>query len=496
MSYLSIELEDYKDLYEQEALVTRKLSKTNEQLKAELAQLKRLIFSSKSEKFVRFENTDQLNLFTIAPSSSLPEAAKETIKYQRNKKQHKGRNPIPEHLPVEEIIIEPQQDVTGLKRIGEERTETLKYKPASLIKKVVIRPKYAEQNGDGIVIAKLPSRTFPKLLAENCLLTYLIVNKIVSHLPFYRQIQILKREYGLELSSSTINDWFIAVCTMLEPLYHSLQQKVLSTNYLQVDESPIKVMDSQKAGSTHQGYMWVYHNPKSKMLFFNYRKGRGFNGPKEILTNFEGALQSDGYKVYDKLGKLKKQITQLGCLAHLRRKFFVAKDVDPERAKFALEIIQKVYAIEKRLKESESIPSQILQTRREQSSLLFSQLKQWLDENELQVLPKSQIGKAIRYALLQWPKIIATLEDGRYQLDNNWIENSIRPLALGRKNYMFAGSHPGAERLAMMYSFFGSCKMNRVNPSLWLKETLDVIHEHPINKIDELLPINSDTSNL
>lgn len=465
---------DYKKLYEEsQAKIAA--------LEFRLQQLERLIFAAKSERFIPSANGDQLNLFHNIEDQALPEPKKETISYEREKKKHKGRNELPEHFPVEEIIVEPKEDVTGLKEIGREVTEKVHYTPASLIKKRYIRIKYAKPDAQGIVIATLPSFTFPKLMAENSLLTFIIVNKFVNHLPFYRQRQIFKRDHRWDLSDSTINDWFIAVCTILEPLYEKLLEKVLKTNYLQADESPIKVLDKDKKGATHQGYMWVYNNPESQSLVFDYRKGRGYHGPKTVLAQYEGALQTDGYRVYQKVAK-HLPITRLACWAHVRRKFFEAKNNEPQKAEYALNVIREIYQIERQFKNEK------IEDRKASLEPIFSTFKIWLETEYNQALPKSGFGKAIRYALGQWEGLENILTEDRYQLDNNWIENSIRPLALGRKNYLFAGSHKAAQRIAMIYSFFGSCKIQDINPSEWLLKTLDQIADHPISQIEELLP--------
>jgi transposase len=457
-------------------------------LKHEIAQLKRLIFGAKSEKYKPTPvAVNQLNMFAeIEEENQDVEAPTTEVKgYSKAKKNHQGRQPLPDHLPLEEIVIEPEEDITGMKKIGEHVTETLDYTPASLIRRRYIRPKYAKSDGSGVIIGSMPDRPLPKTIAEAGLLAHIAVSKFVEHTPFYRQIQKLQRDYQLPIPSSTLNDWFAATCTLLEPLYDKLKKKVLDTEYLQVDESPINVMDNDKQGKTHQGYMWVYHSPLNNLILFNYRKGRGMQGPKELLANYRGIIQCDGYTVYDKIGK-QKNIKLAGCLVHARRKFVEAKDQDGSRANFALEIFKQIYGQEQKAKQSDD-----RQAYREKYILpLMHQLKDWMEEEAIRVLPKSAIGKAMSYTLKQWPKLVNIFTDSRIELDNNLIENKIRPLALGRKNYLFAGSHQGAERIALMYSFFASCKANEVNPYQWLKNTLEVIPKTSIQDLDKLLPDN------
>ena len=253
-------------------------------LEVQLGQLYKLIQGFKSERFIPEILEQQLSLFSEnADKTGQVATPKETITYTREKQKHPGRSSLPEHLPVREVILEPEEDVSALKKIGQEVSETLEYTPASLVKRRTIRPKYARKNEQGVVIAPLPTRPIEKSIAEACLLAYILVSKYVDHLPFYRQIQRFKREFGWEPASSTLSDWMSSCCQLLKPLYNTLKQKILEDGYIQADESPIKVLDSDKKGSTHQGYQWIYHDPLQKLVLFNYRKGRGQHGPKELL---------------------------------------------------------------------------------------------------------------------------------------------------------------------------------------------------------------------
>jgi len=456
-------------------------------LKQENLELRRLIFGSKSEKFISTdEDGNQLALFADQAEEVESEEQTEQINYERKKgKPHPGRNKLPEHLPVEETIIEPEHNVEGMEKIGELVTETLKYTPASLVKKRVIRPKYIDRKTEKMHVAQLPERALPKCIAEPSLLAHIFVSKFVDHLPFYRQTKMFKRDYDWILNPSTLNDWFVAVCTLLKPLHQKMFEKVLFADYIQADESPIKVQDSDKIKSTHQGYLWVYSSPVYLITVFMYRKGRSMHGPKEALTNYKGTIQCDGYKVYDKIGK-KEGVQLLRCMAHARRKFFEAKNNDKIRAEYGLKIIQDIYMHERKCKESSHKERKEYRIKHVQP--LYDTFKVWLDESYHKVLPKSKIGKAIRYTLTQWSKLYRIFEDGRFEIDNNLIENKIRPLALGRKNFLFAGSHSGAERIAMMYSFFATCIQRNVNPYEWLTETIEKIPSTKINEIQTLIP--------
>lgn len=476
---------------EHEALVAEKNQRIT-MLEHELAQLKKLIFGYKSERFIPAQPPEQLTLGFESPQAASAEVETEQITYERRRKNHPGRTTLPENIPTEDIVIEPQEDTTGMELIGEEVTETIDYKPGILLKRRYIRKKYARkevtEGQSPIVIGALPERPIPKGIPEAGLLAHLIVSKYVDHLPFYRQTEMFKRNFGWTIHKTTLNDWFAACCALLDPLYEALIRQVLQTDYLQADESPIRVLESGEKGKSHKGYMWVYRNALNALVLFDYRKGRGIHGPKERLKDYEGYLQVDGYPVYQKLAKKYTRIKLISCLAHIRRKFHEAKDHHPQLANHALEQIQQLYALERTCREENLDAGQIHKHRTEQAKPIFENLLVWANEQQANNLSKGPIGKALHYAKNQLPLLSTYLDDGRIQIDNNLIENAIRPLAVGRKNYLFAGSHQGARRAAMMYSFFASCKTLNINPWEWLSDVLQRIPDHPINQIDNLLP--------
>ena len=257
--------------------------------------------------------------------------------------------------------------------------------------------------------------------------------------------------------------------------------------YLMADETPIRVLESDKPGSTHKGYHWAYYDPVNKLVLFDYRPGRGKEGPKEILKNFKGYLQTDGYAVYDEYGN-KAGITLMHCWAHARRKFVDAQDNDRARADYVLAEIQKLYALERELKQTNADEKQVVAMRKENAAPVIAGLKQWMTTNRPEVTPTSAIAKAIDYTLSRIDALKVYTTDAKLQIDNNLVENSIRPIAIGRKNYLFAGSHQAAENAAIFYSLFATCKAQGINPYTWLAETLKKIGAHPVNRIEELLP--------
>lgn len=486
---------DYKSLCEQ-------LQAENTFLKQELAQLKKIIFGSKQERFVANDaiTPEQLSLNLQAEAIAavkITDAKK--ISYTKLTKEitpaklHPGRNPLPEHLERREQIIEPADDTSLLKKIGEEVTEELEYEPGKLFVNKIVRPKYAKPAGEGILIAPMIERPLPKAIAGSGLLAQICIDKYVDHLPLHRQMERFKRD-GVNMAYSTLTDMVSGTCSLITPLYEALKNYTLRLDYLHADETPIKVLDKDKKGQTHRGYFWVYHSSVEKLVLFDYQSGRGREGPVQILQNFKGFLQTDGYSVYD-FFKEKEDITVLHCMAHARRMFYEAQANDADRSAYALQQFASLYAIERTVKQQQLTPEQALQLRQQQAIPILQSFGQWMKEQYVQTLPKSTIGKALGYSIERWNELSIYATDGKLNIDNNPVENSIRPVAIGRKNYLFAGSHEAAQRSAMLYSLLGTCKLNSINPFIWLRETLRRIATHPINKIEELLPQNFKLNN-
>jgi len=455
----------------------RHLKSENQYLQFRLDQLNRLIFGAKRERFVSNETHGQISLPFEVEEKPAEEQEKETITYTREKKarkNHPGRIPLPSHLPVEEIVLEPDEDTTDMKCIGKEVTDQLELVPAKLfIKRYIDFP-------------------IEKGIAGPGLLAQVIVDKYVDHLPIYRQVQRFARE-NVRIPANTINGWQDSISGLLWPLFEKQKQLVLGQGYLQVDETPIRVLDKDVKGKCHQGYYWVYNSPIQNAVLYDYRKGRGRAGPKEMLEGFRGYLQSDGYSVYDWFGK-KKEITLVNCWAHARRYFEKAQDYNREASGHVLTEIQKLYRIERFSRNVNHNPDERKSIRIEHALPILNDLGKWMAKEFKHTLPKSPMGEALQYTIPRWDNLLAYLYDGYLEIDNNLVENAIRPNALGRKNYLFAGSHEGAQRAAMFYSFFGTCKKNNINPFEWLKDVLERIPTHKANMLDELLPQNWEKS--
>ncbi|MES1250148.1 MAG: IS66 family transposase, partial [Chitinophaga rupis] len=397
------------------------------------------------------------------------------------------RMKLPDHLERKEILMDVE-GAAGCRRIGEEVTEELEYEPGRLYVNRYVRPKYVSADNQSILIAPLPERPLPKAIAGPGLLTQILIDKYVDHLPLHRQQQRFSRE-KINIPYSTITDWVSNSCKLITPLYEALQKEVLASDYLHVDETPIRVLDKDKKGETHRGYYWVYHNSLRDLVMFDYQPGRGREGPSELLKDFKGHLQTDGYAAYNIFDQ-QKDITLLHCMAHARRKFVEARLNDQARADYVLEQIQELYAIERKADQEQLPAEDVLKLRRDKAVPLLEALDKWMQEAYTEVLPQSAIGKALAYSITRWEKLMVYTTDGKLNIDNNPVENAIRPVAVGRKNYLFAGSHEAAQRSAMLYSLLGTCKLHDINPFEWMKSVLEKISAHPINRIQQLLPHN------
>ena len=517
---------DYKLLYEQsQQRLTEAESKilTAEKQTASLAEqlhlalleingLRRKIFGIKSDNRVTKAREDQLELFSLGATAQEIAASEEELRKevgQLNEKQEKAseqrmRTPgtasrmvLPEHLEREEVIIDPAGDLDQYQIIGEEVSEVLVMVPTTFKVQRIIRRKWAlktynnqDTEQKGVLIAPIPSRTVKRGLFDESVLAQLLIGKYVDHLPLYRQKKIFERE-GIRIPASTLTDNTAAACQSLKPIYNALRREVLANLYLQADETKIKVLESEKKNACHLGYYWAYHAPVDGLVLFDYQPGRGQEGPKKLLKDFTGVLQSDAYPVYQAIFKNNEKVTQLFCMSHIRRKFDEAVSYDQKRATYAVEQIARLYKIEKDIRDANPAftENQIMEIRREQASPILDEIKQWMIEEYPKVTPSSPIGKALSYALPLWDNMYYYTLHGHLQIDNNAIENAIRPIALGRKNYLFAGTHQAAQNAAMIYSLFATCKKHDINPQHWLLDVLRKLNDPNYEgKFSDLLP--------
>lgn len=488
---------DYKKLYEESLLTISKREEQITQLSFELDKFRRYLFGKKSEKLPTDQNDiAQMNLFELGTTEQqqeeLSEQAQEEAHEKKTPKKRakgQGRMSLPEELRREVIIIEPTEDVSECVCIGEEVTEVLDLLPAELYVKRYVRRKYALPNGEGILTGHLPERVIEKGIPSNSLIAQMTLDKYVYGLPLHRQIDKYKR-LGVNIPASTASDWLIKGWKHLIPLWELLKLMVIEQKYLQVDESPIKVQDKENKQGIHRGYMWVYHCPADKLVLFDYQKGRDSSGPKAMLKNYSGILQTDGYGVYESLYGNHPNIMLTYCMAHSRRKFVEALKYNKEKSNEVVEQMGELYKLEQDMRDENLSWEQRTEKRQQEALPILDKIKAWMDDHVHKVLPKSPLGQAITYTLPRWKGLSAYAKHGQLQIDNNLVENAIRPLAIGRKNYLFAGSHQAAEMTAAMYSFMATCKKNSVNELEWLTDVFQ--RGQTINNKDlyKLLPNN------
>jgi transposase len=398
------------------------------------------------------------------------------------------RQPLPVHLETERVVLEPQevqQQPAGWRKLGEEVTEELDWKPAQFIKRLYIRPKYA--NAERIVIAPLPARLIEKGLPGAALLTQVIVSKYEDHLPLYRQEKIYRQRHGVNLTRQTLCGWVDAAADWLSPICREMKAGVVAGDYLQVDETPIRYLDPDVKGKSQQGWLWTYGHPKGDVVF-EWNISRSREGPRQFLKDFKGKLQTDGYGVYESLARERGgELILIGCMAHARRGFHDALG-EGRAAAWIVSQIGQLYAVEKALRERRAGPDLRAAVRAWQSRPVLVRLRRALETIRRRVLPKSLLGQAIDYALSRWEALTRYLDDGRLEIDNNLCENAIRPTAVGKKNFLFVGHPEAGQRSAVIYSVLGSCRRLGINPAEYLQDLFERLPKAKTSEIKSLTP--------
>lgn len=464
-----------------------------DRLKMLIKQLQRMQFGKRSERL----DPNQLALALEDLSADIGRVEESTPLPPPAAENHPRRKPLPDHLPREDMVV----DVGGLvcpccggalHAIGENVSEMLDWVPAQLKVIRIVRPKYGCRSCQHIAQASAPERPIAGGLATPGLLAQVLVAKYCDHLPLYRQSQIFAR-YGIDLGRSTLAGWVGGASWWLEALHRRLSEHVFASDNLFADDTPVPVLDPGR-GRTKTGRLWVYareqrgwSGPDPPAAVFVYAPDRKAERPEAHLAWFKGVLHVDGYAGFEKL-TAKGDIVLAACWAHTRRKFYeVAEAENTPMAHEALRRIAALYAVEAEVRGQS--PAHRLATRRARSKPMVDALHAWL-EAELPGLPaRSNLAEAIRYALARWEGLSRFLSDGRIELDTNPVERAIRPVALGKKNHLFAGSDGGGERWAVVCSLIETCKLNSVEPYAYLKDVITrMVAGHPINRIDELLP--------
>lgn len=480
------------------------LQKRIDELTAQVAWLNRQLFGRKSEKLAAYD-PNQLDLFSgQLPENatgimeardkavdSLPETTAERKRERKNRK-------MMEDLPVlEKVVIEPEGiDMNLYKKIGEEVTRVVEHKPGQLYIKEIIRPKYGLRDNTSlppsgmrsVEIAPLPLLPIYKGIAGPTLLAEILLQKYEYHLPFYRQVQQF-RHLGFKASESTIDGWFKPTVELLKPLYELLKSEIMKSDYLQGDETTVPVMD-KSTHKTNKEYLWLVRAVEQRLVLFHYNNGSRSGTVIEKLTEgFNGYFQCDGFDGYESAFKTRKDVHIVNCMAHIRRHFEQAIKENKEMAEHALKEIQLLYRIEHDCDERELTAGQRKQERQEKSKPIMQALKLWMETEGIKYSPSSLIGKAITYAYTRWDNMMRYLEDGRIRIDNNLAENAIRPVTLGRKNYLFCGNHEAAVSMSVVCSLLATCKAHEVNPREYLNDMIAKMPYMQKASYDELLQL-------
>jgi transposase len=471
-----------------------------ERLQLLIAKLRRMQFGRRSEKLQRQIEQLELQLDELATAQAESPAASPTpaATAAAPPPRKPARRPLPPHLPRQKRTILPKEtacpDCGGeLKALGEDVSEILEYVPAHFQVIRQVRPKFACAHCDKIVQAEAPSRPIARGLAGPGLLAHVLVSKYCDHLPLYRQEEIYARE-GVELERATLADWVGGASRLLAPLAEALRRHVLSATKLHGDDTPVPVL-APGLGKTKTGRLWTYvrddrpaGDATPPAVWFAYSPDRKGEHPQGHLRSFAGTLQADGYAGFGPVYATGR-IREAACWAHVRRKFFDLQAAHQSPvAQEALERIAALYALEKEIRGRS--PDERREIRQARARPLLESLRAWMESCLPKLSRKSDTTAAIQYALGRWEALTRYVDDGRLEIDNNAAERALRAVALGRKNYLFAGSDKGGERAATLYSLIGTAKLNGIDPESYLRDVLSRIADHPINRIEALLPWN------
>jgi transposase len=500
-------------------LVEQKYQEKIAYLEERVRLLQNEIFGRRTEKNYTQEHLQRPLFPSEGKGASAQTSSNDTIVIAEHNRKKKGRKPLPEDLARIDVIHDiPEEEKvcecgSPLRRIGQEVCEKLDYVPAKIRVLRHIRYKYAckscegvESSGPTVKIAPPVVQLIPKSMVSEGLLAHIIVSKFADGLPLYRQEKIFKR-LGIELPRATLANWAISAAERCGPLIALLQNDIRGGPLINIDESPLQVLNEPGRANTTKSYMWVFcgGTPEHPAVLYRYHPTRSGQVALSFLDRYQGFIQSDGFTGYDHLGQ-KPKIVHLACWAHVRRKFIevvkarkkVRGGQNPKGlADEALEFVGKLYLIEKQCREAQMSPEQIYEMRQQQVKPVLDTFKNWLDEKQSLTPPKGLLGQAIGYTLSLWNRLVVYIADGRLKPDNNAAENAIRPFVLGRKNFLFAGNPKGADACATFFSLIETAKANGLEPFSYL---CHVFEKLPLlNTPDEyrlLLPQHLDRSSV
>lgn len=458
-----------------------------------MAQLEKQLYGASSERQPGSALSKEQILLGLFPPAAVPASAAVVVSATEAKVEPRVRRPPPAQvLEVVTERLEPEEKVCphcgqAKGEIGCEKSERFEYVPAKIIRHEIIRPKLAcGCKQGGVSIAPLPPQVIEQGQAGASLVAQVMLSKYVDHLPLYRQQQQLAR-LGVNFPASTLGDLVAKGAEWLQPLARVMKAALLAGDYVQVDETPVRVQDPDVAGKCATGWLWVLGKPGGDVIF-EFHPGRGKACAQALLGNFQGYLQRDGYGVYGALAKDQPGLLLVGCWAHARRKFVEALAAADSEAPFLVDELRKLYWIERHARDEALNAEQREQLRNEQARPVLAALHQRLEGLREKTLPQNPLGKAVRYSLNEWMTLMRYLEDGRLAIDNNLTENAIRPSAVGKKNWLFIGHPEAGWRAAVIYSLTVSCKRRGIEPWEYLHDVLQRLPGLKQSELHTLLP--------
>jgi transposase len=469
---------------------------TIQQLNWQVNQLKKELFGSSSERQVQSTLSKEQILLSLFPAPAEPAATQEVIlpPAEEGTEARPRRQPAAKVLETVTERIEPKEKVCphcGKDKceIGHEKSERYEYVPAKIVRHEIIRPKLACPCGKaGVSIAPLPPMVVAQGQPGASLVAHVLLSKFVDHLPLYRQQQQFER-LGVSFPKSTLGDWVEQGARWLQPIVREMKRQLLQSDYVQVDETPVRVQDPDVAGKCATGWLWVLAAPQ-KDVIFEFHPGRGKEFAQRLLENFKGYLQRDGYGVYGSLARDDLKLMSVGCWAHARRKFIDAIEVQRDQAMPIIDEVRKLYLVERHARDEDLTPEQRHGLRQQLSLPILRALQPLLQSTQQRVLPQSPLGKAARYCLAEWEALNRYLSDGRLEIDNNLTENAIRPSAIGKKNWLFIGHPEAGWRSAVIYSIVASCRRRGIEPWDYLHDVLARLPAMNQSELPCLLPAN------
>jgi len=514
LSQMEMMLQPLQQVNASQAETIKKLTEQNDSLQsrikeltAQIAWLNRQLFGRKSEKLPIIDpNYPDLfagmlpeNAQQIADAHD--EAVEKIVKTKEERRQEKKNRIMMEDLPVlEQVILTPDNLDTNLyKKIGQEVTRIVEHKPGQLYIKEIIREKWGLKDNisttpkgkSGVLIAPMPLLPIYKGIAGASLLAEILLQKYEYHMPYYRQIKQYSHLGMKGLTESTVDGWFKQTMELLRPLYEVLKAEVMKADYLQADETTTPVMNKETRKAAKE-YLWMVRAVMERLVLFHYDQGSRAGAVIESLANkynFKGYLQCDGFAGYETAFKTNPDVWLVNCMVHIRRHFEQALDENRQMAEHGLAEIQHLYKIEHMCDDAGLSPDERKAKRQELARPIMEAMKLWMETEGVKYSENSLIGKAITYAYTRWDNMMRYLEDGRLLLDNNLAENEIRPITLGRKNYLFCGNHEAAQNMAVVCSLLATCRNHDINPRDYLNDVISQMPYHTKASHEELLQL-------